>query len=75
MAWVDGQCNFRDAELLKHMASGDFDSDYSILARQYRMALWAMYRFLSNNAHIPNIDAISGALSILSLNILILISQ
>ena len=44
MAWIDGHCNFRDAELLKHMASGDFDSEYSVLARQYRMALWTMYR-------------------------------
>lgn len=45
MAWIDGHCSFRDAELLKHMASGDFDSDYSILARQYRMALWTLYRW------------------------------
>ena len=45
MAWIDGHCNFRDAELLKHMASGDFDSEYSILARQYRMSLWTMYRW------------------------------
>ena len=50
MAWIDGNCNFRDDELLKHMASGDFDSDYSVLARQYRMALWTMYRYQSSTS-------------------------